>query len=414
MDKDEIAKPQNNNEVITWNLNVVKEAVDKNFPKLWNTFEICLSVIATLKLKDLKDPTGLNLIGDPSSEKGTVLSCFYGCDHIYRTDGFTPHSFVSGINLPKQQLEKIDLLPRIENKCMLIPELAPVFGKRKEDLTENLSILTRVFDGQGLTLDFGTVGKRGYERPIVFAWIGATTPLPYHVWYDMIRLGTRMFFLEIPKSNENTEDLIRDVFQTSDYNAKVSAVNEVIKNFLSNLFSFGFKNMEWNKKKDDYESYNLITRMAQLLTLLRAPLETWKAGIDETEYEYKVPMVERPKRVMQILYNIARGHALLYGRNYVIKEDVKILVPIVFSSMPDDRRRMWNLLIDNDDYLDYITVKNSFNVSRQHAYRIMKSLSILGVAELHEGDTEDEYDKTRKHLLLKQGFKDLISVLKKL
>ncbi|MCD4666709.1 hypothetical protein K8R47_02770, partial [archaeon] len=142
----------------------LKEVVEKNFPEMWLPTSACLSVIATLKLKDLSDPVGLNLQGAPSSTKTTILSFFYDINGItYKTDNFTPKSFVSHANIGDKELLKIDLLPKIKNKTVIVPELAPIFGKRKEDLTENLSILTRVFDGEGLETDSGTKGRRGYS-----------------------------------------------------------------------------------------------------------------------------------------------------------------------------------------------------------------------------------------------------------
>ncbi len=395
--------------------NDVNEIVGRNFPHLTPIVETCLSVVLTLKLTDIKDPVGLNLIDDPSSEKTTVLSFFYNNSITYRTDDFTPRSFVTGLNInDEERLRSIDLLPRIENMVMVVPELAPIFGKRKEDLVENLSILTRVFDGHGFIRDTGSTGRRGYDRPIMFAWLGATTPINYKTWSEMIRLGTRMFFLKMPATTENTEDLIQDVFRT-DYNEKVEECRQMVSRYLDSQFACGVKTVKWDKQKDEQGALVLITELVKLLTKLRSPLDTWKSeGDGEDNYQYVSPMKERPKRAMQILYNIVRGHALIFGRNYVTVEDIRILIPIVFSSMPDDRRKIWNLLVENDGYLDYENVARGFKCHPKHAYRIMKKLDILGVADLHEGDSSDEYNKERKHLALKDEYKSLLQKLKDL
>lgn len=63
------------------NIKEVRGVIDANFPKdVWDKTEICLSVIATLLLKNLSNPVGLNLVGMPSSNKTTVLSFLYGID----------------------------------------------------------------------------------------------------------------------------------------------------------------------------------------------------------------------------------------------------------------------------------------------------------------------------------------------
>ena len=64
----------------------------------------------------------------------------------------------------------------------LVPELAPLFGLRNEDLLENFSILTRVLDGQGLSTDSGVHGRPGHTGDYLFSWIGCTTPIEHRVW----------------------------------------------------------------------------------------------------------------------------------------------------------------------------------------------------------------------------------------
>ncbi len=187
----------------------VRQVVTDNFGSdVWFVTDACLSVAATLLLQDISNPTGLNLIGGPSSIKTTVLSFFSNIKGIvYETDNFTPKAFVShATNVKRENLAKIDLLPRIRYKLMIIPELAPIFGKRKEDLVENISILTRVFDGQGYWHDSGTQGGRGYHGDYLFAWLAASTPLDFRVWKLMGKLGSRWLFLNMPESERGDSE----------------------------------------------------------------------------------------------------------------------------------------------------------------------------------------------------------------
>jgi hypothetical protein len=73
---------------------------------------------------------------------------------VYRTDKFTPASFVSqAANRTSKDLAKVDLSPRIKNKVLLIPELAPIFREKVDELVNAFSIITRVLDGDGYTTD---------------------------------------------------------------------------------------------------------------------------------------------------------------------------------------------------------------------------------------------------------------------
>ena len=69
-------------------------------------------------------------------------------------------------------------------------------------------MLTTVLDGHGYIADSGTQGRRGYTGDYQFAWLGATTPLPPHVWKITAALGSRLFFYEIPEMAATEEALV--------------------------------------------------------------------------------------------------------------------------------------------------------------------------------------------------------------
>jgi len=160
-----------------------KKVVDTLFPGLWFYIDACLAAIATLLVEDIKDPASLILCGASSSEKGTALTAFKEHPLTYWSDKFTPAAFVSqAANKTETELKKIDLLPRIKDKALIVPELAPIFNTRSDILKQNVATLTRVFDGEGYTTDAGTGGRRGYRGEYRFTFLGATTPLPDGFW----------------------------------------------------------------------------------------------------------------------------------------------------------------------------------------------------------------------------------------
>ena len=180
----------------------LKAVIDDHFPKLWTAVDLCLATVATLLLKDNSNPTAVNLVGGPSAGKTTVASMIEKATVrlgsggspeplCYRSDKFTAAAFVSqAANQTATALNKVDLLPKIKNRVLLTPELAPIFRGKEEALTDTFSVITRVLDGQGLTTDSGTHGQRGYTGDHVFAWIGCTTPLPDRAWRVMGQLLT--------------------------------------------------------------------------------------------------------------------------------------------------------------------------------------------------------------------------------
>ena len=113
----------------------VEAVVKRELPDCWSPLEASLSVIAAAKLKDVHHCIGLILVGSPGGRKGTTLGILGTKDPVLRLDDFTQASFVShDAKKIEEQLQKIDLLPQVRHKILVVDELAPLFGKRYEDL----------------------------------------------------------------------------------------------------------------------------------------------------------------------------------------------------------------------------------------------------------------------------------------
>jgi hypothetical protein len=312
----------------------------------------------------------------------------------------------------------VDLVSILISGFLFLVSVLTIFGKRKDDLIECLSILTRLFDGEGLETDSGVKGHRGYKGEYLFTFLGATTPLPDYVWRTMGKLGNRWFFYNMSEVDCKTEELAENLVQDQSYMDRVKEVREEVKEFLNNVFlCFGrVKNVFWNKKEDDEKLIKLIVELGKLVSALRGSVEISEVKTEEGEvaYTYNIPIREEPKRAIQILYNIARGHAIIHGRLRIEVKDLEPLVHIVLSSAPYERVKLFSLALKNGGVLDYVDIKQHLGCSRRHAYRIMETLAILGLGELKEGDIEDEYDKERKHFEVSKNFMKLFEDLREL
>src|SRR5919197_6606487 len=109
--------------------NKLYDRVQQNMPHLWASLEFDLSIKNILYIKDVGQPFAGIVLGKPSSLKTVGLEMFRKSKDTHYTDNFTARSFVShNSGLNEEQLQEIDLLPKIKNKCFLTPELAPVFA----------------------------------------------------------------------------------------------------------------------------------------------------------------------------------------------------------------------------------------------------------------------------------------------
>src|SRR6185503_17335202 len=94
-------------------------------------------------------------------------------------------------------------------------------------------VLIPVLDGKGFKVNTG-LAARGYDRPIVFNWLGATTPLPRKAFKMMSQLGTRLLFYETPVVDFKKAELLayaarNDVSQAADQCNR--AVNKFVVEF---------------------------------------------------------------------------------------------------------------------------------------------------------------------------------------
>ena len=57
------------------------------------------------------------------------------------------------------------------------------------------------------------------------------------------------------------------------------------------------------------------------------------------------PIIEEPDRAITQLRNLARGHALSKGRNYITVDDIPLLIKVVLSTASIERVTIFDLLI---------------------------------------------------------------------
>lgn len=387
----------------------LKKIIIKYFPSIWFETKACLSACATLTLRNLNGCPSLNLVGDPSGEKTTIASFFYGQKQTYLSDDFTPRAFVShSASVKEDKLQDVDLLPRIKNKVLITPELAPLFEAPRDKLVDNFSILTRVLDGEGLNRDSGVHGHRGYTGDYKFVWIGATTPLKRSVWNVMGKIGNRLFFLNMREKKRDDQDYL-EMFRGKAYEEKIKICRGVVHSFLDHFFkNNGIREIEWDAENDILLLPEII-KYAKMLSKLRGSLMTWR-GEERGTYEYSFPIIEEPPRAINALYNLAKGHALINGRKFLRSEDLEIVKAVCFSSMPHDRFEFLKLLAKHEGKLTTKQIENELNCSDETARRTMKIFEILGVVKIKSIQTD--YSGTGRPMLyieIKPEFEELLA-----
>jgi predicted transcriptional regulator len=280
---------------------------------------------------------------------------------------------------------------------------------------------------------------------MMFVWIGAAVDIPFKVHKLMTTLGPRLHFLRVPSIQNKTDDDYINQLQHNDFDIRRDKIQAALLDYQNWLkfacpmmqkddkFNSDLKKMPWvdggnakdyEKSQIQIDAYRQIVRLAKLLAPLRGVVPTWHtADTQGSEYGYTLPTIEEPDRAMQQLTNLARGHALLKGRNYIISgEDLPLIVKVVLSTAPIERVTIFDVLLDHDGVLNVNQITQSLRVSEHTARKTMLELDILGLVDMEivdlicsDGITRDGYQISRKEEFnwflteefksLRQGFK---------
>jgi hypothetical protein len=369
----------------------VDSVVQEHFPALIQAVHACLAVFGAMALAGRTLPLSLILEGSSGNGKTTVVEMMMPlplpnsalANYAYRSDNFTPKAFVTHVaNKRASELKNTDLLPRLENKVLIIKELSPLFRGREQEMQQTFSILIAVLDGKGYITDSGTQGRRGYEKPILFNWIGATTPLPLSTYRLMSQLGTRLLFCEVPRTKPTEGELL--AFAKGDRPSSAQdACNSFVNIFLEDFFqahpvgSFPMGNIVCSEP--------LLLRLVQLAELLahgRAEINSEKDGTNWKPVAAMDP--EGSYKIVRYFKDLAYGHALICGRSTIEPCDLALVEHIAISSIPGHLRPLIKALKSGKEVDSQMAV-TLCKVSLPTARNYLHELNLLGISDLTKG-----------------------------
>jgi 5S rRNA maturation endonuclease (ribonuclease M5) len=370
-----VEAPENPVTIVEW-----REVVAKNFPALTRPAEVCASVVTQLLLNDVANPFALVLLDVPSSGK-TITENFFDVPRLsYTTDHFTPASLVSNAcNVKREDLIKVDMLPRIRYKTLIVRDLAPIFGAKEDALLEMVGRLTRALDGEGLETDSGVHGQRGYKGDYLFMMLAGSTPLSPRVYKVLGTLGSRLFFLQLHSETKSHKQLVAQN-RGKDRREKERLCREATDSLLRTLWASNPNGVDWNKEGDTDDCLLVVARCAELLASLRGTIQIWRSDHDDS-IGHSIPVIEQPDRINCLLYNLARGHALLCGRRQITQDDLWPVLEVTFDSASTSRAKLFRHLIEKDGTLKTPDVENLLKCTAPTARNEMEALAVLSVVD---------------------------------
>ena len=390
-----------------------RDLVHKTMPEIWPGLEFELSILRILSIEGCTLPFIGIILGRPSSYKTVIISLLKRWPNVFYTDNFTARSFVShstAVN-SKEELEKIDMLPKIRNKLFLTPELSPMFTTKEEDLIQLLGIITRIADGHGYVSDSGAHGHRGYDEDIMFTWTGAAVDIPYKVYRLLGNLGAKLYFFRMKFDEQTTNQLIDYAADDEEFNPQLSEIQNTLYDYLKwfEICPIVTPKIKWGKSNDSRDALKYIAGMADLLSYLRCVAQVWETYDSQgSDYAYSISPREVPRRAITCLKNLARGHALLTGRNQITLDDIPIVIKTALDTAPIERVSLFSLLIANNGILTTNQILSSLNVARKTALRTMAELKAIGLVDM-EDFHEPGQNNLSKRIILNPRFNWFLS-----
>lgn len=140
----------------------------------------------------------------------------------------------------------------------------------------------------------------------------------------------------------------------------------------------------------------------KVVVTFKGVVPTWHTNDTQgSDYAYAISTIEEPDRARMQLYNLARGHGLVKGRNWITREDISIVIKVVLSTASIERVTIFDLLIAHNGTLTTSQICASLNITNHTAHRTMAELKAL---ELVEIEGKGEQQNSEKQIILKPEF----------
>ena len=378
-------------------LSEVLDQVERAYPDLRETARLVLAAVATTRL-NRQHPLALILIGGPSSGKTSLLmpltKGFKGTAlhaGVLRVDDFTPASLVShSANRKSEELDKIDLLPKLREKCVVVKEMAPMFTGHEDELMKKFGVFASVLDGEGYVCSSGSHGQRGYTDPIVFTLLGAVTPkvLQAKVYACLNAVGPRFCFAEMP-----ARSLDATKWRGPDKNRKQieTDASQAIGGFVEDLFN---RIPAGSVERDEFlisdHSRERLSYIASLMAALRSQVSF---DVDEERKPYISGVsTESPERAFRYLEQLVFGAALLEGRKEIQDGDLKLALDVALGSANPSIRRLVRVFFAADRPRTIHDLSVGLELSNDTARKYAEQLQRFEVLRLVNVDGTKEWD----------------------
>lgn len=326
------------------------------------------TILATVVSNQIPgDPVWLFVIGPPGASKTEVLRSFKHLkDRVFITSKLTAQSLISG-----KQTKNYDpsLLPKLNNKVLIIKDFTSILGMRSDEREIIFSDLREAYDGY-LDKDFGNIGHRGYYSH--FSLLAGVTPVLDRYISVQQHLGDR--FLKIRLTESETDSKINKAIDNEDKQEKMrEELANVVKRFYSQNFNIKDIGLP---KKIQAKFVNLANFVAMCRTTVSR--DPYRKNILTYLPEYEVGT-----RLGIQFAKLGRALASIRGKKKIEEEELKILKRVGVNTIPKKVKVLLKVL-DSQTRLSTSEIVEKTGIEGETCRLALNDLAVLKLVDREE------------------------------
>ncbi len=319
--------------------------------------DIILAVALSQKLEGI--PIWLILVGASGDMKSVQLTSFIGLDCVYKLHNLTSKTLVNGY---KDKEKYPDLAPELDNKIVIIPDMAQILKLPAVEKGELWGQLRDLYDGMAGKVS-GMGSRASYDNLKVTLLAGSTPAIDGQILVHQ-DLGTRELIYRT-KGSKLKKEVMQKCFDNEDIEKIIDLeIKNKTKEFLE-------KTVIPKSKRDfvDKKYLNEIMKISTYITYMRATAEFDSYTNELRNYVYP----EEPTRISKQLKRLFICLISL-NKDYKEKRALEILWHLAKSSAFPIRTDIFNYLLSEKIEISTHDIAKYFTIGRKTAKR---ELSVL-------------------------------------
>ena len=328
--------------------------------------DVILSVVLSNKMDGI--PLWMIIVGASGDMKSVQLNSLVG-DDIFILHNLTSKTLVNGY---KDKKEHPDLAPKLNNKVVIIPDMAQILKLPPSEKGQIWGQLRDLYDGYaGKSSGMGTDTK--YSDLKITLLAGSTPAIDGQILVHQ-DLGTRELIYRT-RGNQNKGLLMDKCFQNEN-------VEDEIKKRLREVTTEFLKGREINREAVDKEKLEKIKKIAIYITYMRATAEF-------DNYTHELRNWVYPEEPSRIAKQLKRLYVCLKSldENYDEFDAFEILWHVARSSAFPIRVRLFDYLLKETDERSTSGFSELLKIGKATAKRELSVLHNMGLVSCRKEET---------------------------